>query len=316
MMQLLAVHPHKLLQAVAWFWLARYCTDLSQAMIAFEQSIVLARAAWDEPELGAEFCLLADRDFVLVSCLWDYALDLIERGDVARASPLVAESLEIFRRRENQYEIADGLGTLGIMALLQGDLGQAHSHLHEAVTILAAFNQKMLGSWQPLLALVMLYGGDAPEARRLLTESLRLCIEIKSKHKLAEVCAYLAETALWEGALDEAEQWLRQSLTHHADPHRITIYEVERLWVAARLATAQEQYQRAATLFGLADQAHSQIHYAIAGPMRALADAALTTARAALEPAIFAEAFNAGQQMSLEEAFATILAPTQPAGAL
>jgi hypothetical protein len=50
--------------------------------------------------------------------------------------------------------------------------------------------------------------------------------------------------------------------------------------------------------------------------MRALADAALTTARAALEPAIFAEAFNAGQQMSLAAGFATILAPTQPAGAL
>ena len=71
-------------------------------------------------------------------------------------------------------------------------------------------------------------------------------------------------------------------------------------------------YKRnAATLFGLADQAHSQIHYSIAGPMRALADHALTTVQAALEPAVFARAFAAGQQMSLEEAFAMILAPMQ-----
>ena len=78
------------------------------------------------------------------------------------------------------------------------------------------------------------------------------------------------------------------------------------------MATVQQQYLRAAVLFGLADQAHSQIHYAIAGPIRALADAALATVQAALDPVVFAEAFATGQQMSLEEAFTTILAPTQP----
>ena len=72
---------------------------------------------------------------------------------------------------------------------------------------------------------------------------------------------------------------------------------------------AQQQHRRAAILFGLADHAHSQVHYAIGGPMRAPADAALVTVQAALEPAVFAEAFVAGRQMSLEEAFATILAP-------
>ena len=45
--------------------------------------------------------------------------------------------------------------------------------------------------------------------------------------------------------------------------------------------------------------------------MRTLAAAALATVRDALDPAIFAEAFAAGQQMSLEEAFAGILSPAQ-----
>ena len=87
------------------------------------------------------------------------------------------------------------------------------------------------------------------------------------------------------------------------------------LWVAARLATAQQQYLRAATLFGLAEAAHRQIRSAIAGPMRALADTALATVQAMLDPAVFAEAFAAGQQMSLEEAFASILAPSSLASA-
>jgi hypothetical protein len=94
-----------------------------------------------------------------------------------------------------------------------------------------------------------------------------------------------------------------QSLADHANPGRNTIFQVERLWIAA-------------TLFGLAEQMHSRIHHVIGGPMRALAEVALATVQGALEPAVLAEAFAAGQQMTLAEAFATILAPTKSAGAL
>lgn len=306
MRQLVPASSHKLIQASTWFWLAISAADVTEAA-AWEQAIALARAAGNEPALDSKFGLVADRDFVLVSCLWDYASRLIERGEIARAAPLLTESLVIFRRRENQYEIASGLGTLGILALLQGDLAQAHRHLHEAVSIATTIHQEILGNWQPLLGLVILYEGDVAEARQLLQESWHLCREMKYKGPLMRVCIYLAETALWEGDRDQSAHWLAQSLVHSAQSQKITIYEVMRLWVAARLATAQQQYPRAATLFGVANQAHSQIHYAIAGPMRSLADAALATARAALAPTVFVEAFAAGQQMALGEAFATIL---------
>lgn len=45
--------------------------------------------------------------------------------------------------------------------------------------------------------------------------------------------------------------------------------------------------------------------------MRTLADDALATVRATLDPDVFAEAFAAGQQMTLAEAFAMILDSTQ-----
>lgn len=60
-----------------------------------------------------------------------------------------------------------------------------------------------------------------------------------------------------------------------------------------------------APLFGIVEQAHRLPHRLIGGLMRALADAALATVQAALEPAAFAEAFTAGQQMALGEAFVT-----------
>ncbi len=308
-MQLLAVCSNKVLQAAAWFFIAGFSTDFSP--VAWEQAIALSRVARTEPGPGAEFGAVGDCDFILASCLEDYADRLINRGEIMQAMPLIQESLAICQRRGIYYELADGPGALGSIALLQGDLDQAHTLLHEAVTIATDFkNQGMVGTWQPLLGLVTLYHGNSAEAQRLLSESLRIWLALKNKNGLARVCTYLAETALWEGELARAEHWLAQSLAHAADPRRITIYEVERLWVAARLATAQQQYERAATLFGLAEQMHSQIHYAIAGPMRSLADAALATVRATLDPPIFAAAFAMGQQMALEEAFATILAPT------
>ena len=117
----------------------------------------------------------------------------------------------------------------------------------------------------------------------------------------------LGPKAPGEGA--QAAHWLAQSLAQQTDAGRLTIFQIGRLWMAARLATAQQQYQRAAMLFGLADEMHRQLHYVIAGPMRALADEAFATAQAALEPAVFIEAFSAGQQLPLEEAFATLLTP-------
>jgi head-tail adaptor len=45
----------------------------------------------------------------------------------------------------------------------------------------------------------------------------------------------------------------------------------------------------------------------LGGPMRALADAALATVQAALEPAAFAEAFASGREMALAKAVVPVL---------
>jgi len=308
-LKLLAVCPNQHLHAAAWHFIACYASDFSETSVAFERSITAARHARESPSLGPEFCLLTDCDFILGTPLWAYALGLIEQGQFAQAMPLLRESQEIFQRRDSGYEMADSLGTLGRLAFLQGDLAQAYGYLQEAVTIAEKFNyQEMVGLWQPLLAITTLYRGDVPEAQRLLTESLCRCLELKDKGFLAHVSLYWAELALWEGEVEQAGQRLRESLNYHNDPHKIAIDQVEFLLIAARIATAQQQYPHAALLFGQAEQISSRLDYVYAGPMRDLADAALATVRAALDPPVFAEAFAIGQQMSLAEAFATILA--------
>jgi hypothetical protein len=54
----------------------------------------------------------------------------------------------------------------------------------------------------------------------------------------------------------------------------------------------------------------------IAGPARSLAAAALATVHGTLEPTVFAQAFATGQQIALEEAFATMLTPVDGVGML
>jgi hypothetical protein len=302
---LLEVCENTLLQAAAWYWLAETTSEIAQTSTHIARCIALARAASETTGVDNEFSAMTDRNSMLASALGVYAQNLIDQGEVARAVPIARESLGLFQIRANPHGIGMGLGTLGRLALLQGDLAQAHRLFHEVMTIANSFNLRPTQcEWQPLLGIVTLYGGDVPEARRLLSESWRLCLELKNKFFLARVCTYLAELALWEGEIEQAAHWLAQSLDHLADPHRITMFQITRLFVAARVATAQQLYLRAAPLFGVADQMHSHIQYAIGGPMRDLADAALAMARAALDPLVFVEAFAMGQQMSLEEAFA------------
>ncbi len=312
MLQLLDASRNMSLHANAWHNIALtyYTTDNLRALAYLERAIACARAAGTAPELDTRFCSLADHSAALGGTLWAYANALVNQGEFEEALPLLLESRDIIQQRGSRYEMASNIGTLGLLKLLQGDLARAHTHLYEAVAIATEYNyQWMSGFWQPVLGFVTLCMGDVAGARRILTKSLRLCTELKVPMFIARNMAFLAEMALWEGQIDEAANWLAQSLIQEADPGIIIIYEVIRLFIAAQLATAQQQYERAATLFGLAEQANSQIHHVYAGPMRAQADIALAIVRAALDPALFAEAFAAGQQLPLGEAFATVLHP-------
>jgi hypothetical protein len=307
LMGLLKVCPDKAMQAAAWNQIGLHSAGRVEASAAWERAIAFARAGREEAGLGPEFGVLTDRDFELACPLFTYAYNLIEHGEFERAAPLLAESAQVFQARGNSFEMAQNLGAAGRLALLRGDMERAHSLLYQAVTLAGALNyQWVLGEFQIILGLVTLYRGDAPEARRLLADSLRLSLELNDEWFLARVCTYLGEMALWEGELDAAEQWLARSLAHRTDQRLSMIDQFDRVMIAARLAAARGAYLRAATLFGSADGIRSRISYELAGPARRLADAALARVRGALDPALFAEAFTAGQQLSLEEALATI----------
>jgi tetratricopeptide (TPR) repeat protein len=304
--------PYKQLHAYTWYFLAFSVPNSAQAAIALARALKLAREASEGPELGAEFCLYSDHDYCLSTNQWGYGAFLIDEGEVEQATALITDSLQRLRKRGDQPGIGECLAYLGILALLRGDIAEAHTLLQEVMTVSTTCGLPVARAiWQPLLGIVTLYGGHAAEARHLLKEGLRVCLEIKNVNYLAHACMCLAEMALWEDNADEAARWLEQSLAYQVEtaPGRINIAELQRLFVAARLATMQEQYRRAATLLGFAEAAHRRIHYVYAGPMLPLVNAALTKVREALSVEVFDEAFASGQQLPLDEVYTTLLAP-------
>lgn len=171
------------------------------------------------------------------------------------------------------------------------------------------------GDWQPKLGIVTFYLGDVTMARQILHDCLQLWLDLKNNVFLARIYGYLAEVALSRGEFAELAHAVAQSMRYQASVRWLSTEVVDCLWVAARLATAQQQYPRAATLFGLAEQVRRRIHYAVAGLHRPPVDAALALTHNALGEETFAAAFAAGQQLSLAEAFASILAVEHITGA-
>ena len=304
----------QLLRSAAWARFAIATADFAQASAAWEKAMALVWAAQDAPGPGYEFGVNADYPFIFSATAGGYAAFLIDHGQYTQAASLLRESLAASASRGYVSGVGASLGTLGRLALLQGDLHEARTLLQQAVTtIKASIHPSVLAKIQPHLAVVTLYENDPAGARRLLMESLAIWTNIRETLYLARLSIYLAETALWEGKIPEAEGWLAQCVEYRVDPGRIGIALVNCFLVAARLAVARQHYSRAATLFGLAEKARANIDCTLVEPVRAQVGAAVATVQAALGPSAFAADFEAGEQLSPAEAFTALLSAPAPA---
>lgn len=309
--ELQALCPDNLLHARALHFVAVATSDFSQAKQSWQQALEMARTAVDSPVSGSELGVSADRLFVLGAVADNLALHLIEHGEFAEATAFVQESLKACEARGFYSGIGACLCNLGRLWLLQGDLARAFPLLCQAdVTTRVGIHPSVLAKIIPFLALATLYQNDAAEARRLLLESLEIWTSIRDKYYLSRICIYLAEVSLWEDQIEEAEQWLGLCVAYQVEPHRIGIALLNCFFVAARLAVARQHFQRAAVLCGVAEEMRAKTHCTLVAPVRAQVDAALATVQAALDPVTFADAFAAGREMELEEAYRMILAAT------
>ena len=110
---------------------------------------------------------------------------------------MITDSLQRFRQRGNHAYIGDCLGTLGLLKLIRGEIAEALTIFQEVMTIGTTYGLPVeLAIWQPLLGIVTLYGGNAAEARYLLEQGLRVCLDMKNTRFLARACTLSGRVGL------------------------------------------------------------------------------------------------------------------------
>jgi predicted ATPase/DNA-binding CsgD family transcriptional regulator len=206
--------------------------DLPQAKLLLEESIaigreagtagkrnlahalaVLARVALSQGNLGAARELAAEgvRLFQEVGEAWGTALALnflgtaaLELGDLVAASPLLEESVALFRVEDRQ-RLAASLNALGLVALRQGDDAGARAHFEEALSVARETgDEQYIAEALTRLGTVAQRKGDYRRSEALFQQSLALIWIRGYREDIAEDLAGLAAAASLLGQPERA----------------------------------------------------------------------------------------------------------------
>ena len=223
-----------------------------------------------------------------------------ENAKSARA--LAEESLALYRDAGDQIGIASELGTLAILFTQFGDYATARQLIEEALPM-----QRQLGLKNEIPYSLTVYGqlafwqGNWQQARTYLEESVALYDEIGQFGQGFWACTFLAYVFLRQGELASARLGFMDSLkrTHNIGTIVATVFVLEGL---ASLAVAENQPERAASLFAWADEMRRTIGDARPTNEQADADRDLAAIRLQLDEAVLQAACAAGRAMTLDEA--------------
>jgi predicted ATPase/DNA-binding SARP family transcriptional activator/Tfp pilus assembly protein PilF len=172
-----------------------------RADVLFDESIELGRRHGDA--------------WALSLALNNYGDDLLEqRGDIARARPLLEESLVLRRSLGEPRGVVTTLSNLGVIALLDGDLDRAAGVFAEDLALAQQAGLVLHTSWALTgLGLAAAYQDDRGRAAPLLRQGLRLARDLGNRFTAAECLAGLA--AVTADPAQAARLWGAVQRLHH-----------------------------------------------------------------------------------------------------
>jgi len=172
-----------------------------RADVLFDESIELGRRHGDA--------------WALSLALNNYGDDLLEqRGDTARARPLLEESLVLRRSLGEPRGVVTTLSNLGVIALLDGDLDRAAGVFAEDLALAQQAGLVLHTSWALTgLGLAAAYQDDRGRAAPLLRQGLRLARDLGNRFTAAECLAGLA--AVTADPAQAAHLWGAVQRLHH-----------------------------------------------------------------------------------------------------
>jgi predicted ATPase/DNA-binding CsgD family transcriptional regulator len=229
------------------------------------------------------------------------------------------ESLAIHRKLSNKRGIAATLVRLAQLLFVSlGDETELSSLLDEGLALYNELGEREgIANVHSLSAQLAFRQGDISSARAQIEKCILLYREIGQRRALAESLAILARIALSQGERKEARVLYDESLE--------IARELNHMWLIAaclegRAAIAAEEDQLiwAVQLWGAADALREIIRVPIPLIERAEYERSIATARTQLGTKDFANTWEAGREMTLEQAITlqnnTIIVPlTAPA---
>ena len=268
--------------------------DYRQAAEMCEESLTLSREIGDK--LGVAWSLS-----ILGTGSWF-------QGDEERAMGMVEESLALSREIGDKFGIAITLGFKGMAAQKKGDYRQASEMCEESLALFREIGYKGgIAAALRLLGGIALNEGDYERGQALGEESLALCRETGSKPGVAFALLHLGRVAKYRGDYRQAAEMYEESLTLSQElgtKGEIT----ECLEELGEVAVAQGQPDRGGRLFGAAEALREEMGNPIRVHERSSDyDQRVAAARAELGEEAFAEEWEEGRAMTIEEAIDYVL---------
>jgi predicted ATPase/transcriptional regulator with XRE-family HTH domain len=257
--------------------------------------------------------------FYLGAATW-----LHSSGRQAEAGDYYRKSIALFRQMGAVDFIADPLGRLGQLALQEGRIQEAYNLTVESIAASRAAGYDLaFGAWgKSRLGLIQLYLGEIEAAQRSLDEALLLFDDMQDARVKQEALAFLSEVALARGDVNAAADYMQASLNLcetfyrqlqatqklEGTPDALPVDLSELSERASLVAAAQGSHERAVTLHSIAASLRAQSGQVMIPPFQDRLEESMAASRSQLSGNSFDSAWEAGQKMSLSEAFAFLLA--------
>jgi non-specific serine/threonine protein kinase len=269
-----------------WFWHARAGPSLGRS----EVERVLARSEDAPASLVAEATRTLDQL-------------ALSQPDYVTAHEALLESERLFNEVGDQSEANRIAFFRAVLALQSSTSAESEQMMCDA---LVQFRQNGDRTWEGIgLFWLGLYAAntkrDPYEAEALLREALPVLREVGFQTGVAMTLGNLGEALLDQGRLAEAEATMRESLALRF-ALRDRYGSPEQLQSLARVAVIEGDLERATRLWAAGDQLRRDLGADVSQASRETHERFVRSLKKQLGPARFAQAWTAGQALTLEQA--------------
>ncbi|MBX2999566.1 MAG: helix-turn-helix domain-containing protein [Caldilineaceae bacterium] len=234
------------------------------------------------------------------------------QGDLVDATTFLEEALRVYSQVGDQSGMAYSLYFLGNLARQQDDLLRSKSLLEQSLALQRALGDSH-GSSSALcdLGMIAMNQGDPHGGRALLEEGLAIARAANNENRVAMLHARFANFELHQRAPHAARSHFRESIQLALRYGHLVMIAYCLSGLAKISGTYSEEgeaKQKAVRLLSASDALGKTISHPFAHVRHPDYQRSLDSVRLALDEATFAQAWDEGQTMTLEEAVAYALA--------